>query len=39
MVFITADTWRKNSVEVIIVNDIKWLNQKKYRRTVRQVYF
>ena len=28
MVFITADTWRKNSVEVIIVNDIKWLNEK-----------
>ena len=28
MVFITADTWRKNSVEVIIVDNIKWLNEK-----------
>ena len=27
MVFITEDTWRKNGVEVIIVDNIKWLNE------------
>ena len=27
MVFITADTWRKNGAEVIIVDKIKWLNE------------
>ena len=27
MVLITADTWRKNGVEVIIFGDIKWLNE------------
>ena len=28
MVFITADTWINNGVEVIPVDNIKWLNQK-----------
>ena len=28
MVFITVDTWRKNGVEVIIVDNIKRLNEK-----------
>ena len=28
MRFITADKWQKNGVEVIIVDDIKWLNEK-----------
>ena len=28
MVFITADTWRNNGVEVIPVDNIKWLNEK-----------
>ena len=27
MVFIATDTWENNSVEEIIVNDIKWLNE------------
>ena len=28
MVFITKNTWRKNGVEVLIVNGTKWLNEK-----------
>ena len=28
MVFITEDTWRKNGVELTIVDDMKWLNEK-----------
>ena len=28
MVFITADTWINNGVEVIPVDNIKWLNEK-----------
>ena len=28
MAFITADTWRNNGVEVIPVDNIKWLNEK-----------
>ena len=31
MVFITADTWRNNGVEVIPVNNIKWLNENRNR--------
>ena len=27
MVFITKDTWENNGVEVIIVDNIKWLNE------------
>ena len=27
MVFITAEAWQKNGVEVIIVDNIKWLNE------------
>ena len=27
-VFITSDTWQKNGAEVIIADDIKWLNEK-----------
>ena len=27
MVFITDDTWRKNGVDVININGIKWLNE------------
>ena len=27
MAFISADTWRKNGVGVIIVDVIKWLNE------------
>ena len=29
MFFITADTWRKNGIEVLIINGIKWLNEKQ----------
>ena len=28
MVFITANTWQKDGVEVITVDNIKWLNEK-----------
>ena len=28
MIFITADTWRNNGVEVTSVDNIKWLNEK-----------
>ena len=28
MVFNTVDTWQKNGVEVIVFNEIKWLNEK-----------
>ena len=28
MVFITENTWKNNGIEVIIVNNIKWLNEK-----------
>ena len=28
MVFIATDKWQKNDVEVIIVDNIKWLNEK-----------
>ena len=28
MIFITTDTWQKSGVEVVIFNDIKWLNKK-----------
>ena len=28
MVFIATDTWQKNGVEVIIADEIKWLNEK-----------
>ena len=27
MAFITEDTWKKNGVEVIVVDEIKWLNE------------
>ena len=29
MFFITADTWRKNGIEVLIISGIKWLNEKQ----------
>ena len=29
MVFITSDTWTKIGVEIIIVDNIKWLNEKR----------
>ena len=28
MVFITKNTWKKNGVEVIVVDNVKWLNEK-----------
>ena len=28
MVFITENTWKNNVIEVIIVNNVKWLNEK-----------
>ena len=28
MVFITENTWKNNGIEVIIVNNVKWLNEK-----------
>ena len=28
MVFITEDTWKENGVEVITVDNVKWLNEK-----------
>ena len=28
MVFITEDTWKKSNVEVIVVDNTKWLNEK-----------
>ena len=28
MVFIMENTWKNNGIEVIIVNNIKWLNEK-----------
>ena len=28
MVFITANTWKNNGIEVIIVNNVNWLNEK-----------
>ena len=32
MIFITKETWGKNSVEVIPDGDIKWLNQKNVEK-------
>ena len=28
MVFITKNTWKNNGIEVIVVNNVKWLNEK-----------
>ena len=28
MVFITKNTWKKSGVEVIVVDNVKWLNEK-----------
>ena len=39
MVFITADTWRKNGVEVIIVDNIKWLNETNIEEQLGRVSF
>ena len=39
MVLITADTWRKNGVEVIIFGDIKWLNETHIKKTVKTFKF
>ena len=35
MVFITVDAWRKNSAEVIIVDDIKWLNKTNIKKQLK----
>ena len=37
MRFITADKWQKNGVEVIIVDDIKWLNEKHIEKQITQI--
>ena len=37
MVFITADTWHKNGVEVIIFDEEKWLNEKHIEKQLRVV--
>ena len=29
MVFITENTWKNNGIEVTIVNNVKWLNEKR----------
>ena len=39
MVFIIADTWQKNDVEVIIVDEIKWLNEKHIEEQLERVNF
>ena len=33
MIFITIKTWQDNDVEVIPVDKIKWLNEKKHARS------
>ena len=39
MVFITANTWRKNVVEVIIVDNTKWLNEKHIEKQLGRSTF
>ena len=39
MFFITLDTWRKNGVEVRIVDGIKWLNEWNIKEQLRRVNF
>ena len=34
MVFITADTWRENGIEVIIADGVKWLNETKIEEQI-----
>ena len=34
MVFITKNTWKKNGIEVIIVNNVKWLNEKNLKNNL-----
>ena len=39
MVLINSDTWQKNGVEVIIVDDIKWLNETNIDKQLKQLNF
>ena len=39
MVFITEDTWRENGVEVIIVDNIKWMNETNIEEQLGRVNF
>ena len=39
MVFITPDTWQKNDVEVIIVDNEKWLNEKHIEKQLDKSTF
>ena len=39
MVFITEDTWKKSGVEVIIVDNIKWLNETNIEEQLGRVNF
>ena len=34
-IFVTTKIWQDNDVEVIPVDKIKWLNEKKHRKKVR----
>ena len=34
MVFITENTWKNNGIEVIIVNNVKWLNEKHFENNL-----
>ena len=34
MVFITADTWRENGIQVIIADGVKWLNETKIEEQI-----
>ena len=39
MVFITADTWGKNGIEVTTVNGIKWFNETNIGEQLGRVNF
>ena len=35
MIFITKNTWEKNAVEEIVVDNVKWLNEKHVEINLR----
>ena len=35
MVFIIENTWKNNGIEVIIVNNVKWLNEKHLENNLK----
>ena len=39
MVLINSDTCQKNGVEVIIVDNIKWLNETNIEQQLKQTHF